>query len=1029
MIRPHEHASDSARGGRPPLRLVYCTFWTSGPDPAQDGLVRLSAANEDGSEEFDLLCAPFSGAPESWGCAERLKREFGLDAEELAGASDPARAWDELARFALGATIVVADLESFDTWRAHFSGGDARFADALGLCELAALFTPGRWSSRREELVPLLLAGEKSARPRAFGPAQLAQACHELLGRVRKHAPETRRLAFEGYARAAAGLRESDALLARRLGLALALVGVEHAGAQGGSLEDLIETLEPRWTQEGERWAELAPLPPAKEGALAFPDEDFERLDRVFQKHLPERFARENPDVPSSYRAGQHQVAREVARTLASEELLLVHAPTGTGKTLSYLVPLLLWARRHEVRTGVATFTRALQEQAYDRELPRALAALAQEGIPGGLRVSLLKGRENYVCWRALRLALPSDDEDGAAWLAWTQLVLFALGDLEGDLDRLPLRPPLPSEASVPLFNAASELRRSARAQTACCTQRDDKRTCAANQARVRAERSHVVIVNQAFALAVPEFCRHVVFDECEHLHDQAHNACSKLLSLRTARAVLARLSQPGRTASRAPLDRLARLLPETTASERSLAQCRKTVLKASGALELLAKAAQAFLDWRALEEATLASYSDGPDGQSLVAARVEFGAQLRGLEGDLAELSARLSSQPARALSQPRRQLDLVQVELATLAAALDAWMPLEEDRPSFRPNTYYDVERDARGDLVLASRVLLPNEFLGRSYYPMLANAVFLSATTWIAGGFEAARGYLGLDRAASPAADEERPGMRVRDFRAPDPFDYGRVLVAIPTDAPSAAQDSKAAFLEYVRRFVAHLGERTRGRMLVLFTNAADARRVGEELGGFFRARRIPLWFQNQEGTVKEELSDLFRARVDSVLLGVDTFWYGADFPGETLEYLVIVKLPFGVPDRYHEAQCAALGAGEQRKRIYMPRALAKFRQGFGRLMRRESDRGVVFVLDARLVQPRQRAFLRELPLEDPFETLRDPASGLRKARLVRGDTERCLREAFTHMNLGEDLRRRGLSWSFAEEEEPQAGEELA
>jgi Rad3-related DNA helicase len=198
------------------------------------------------------------------------------------------------------------------------------------------------------------------------------------------------------------------------------------------------------------------------------------------------------------------------------------------------------------------------------------------------------------------------------------------------------------------------------------------------------------------------------------------------------------------------------------------------------------------------------------------------------------------------------------------------------------------------------------------------------------------------------------------------------------------------------------------------------------VGEELGGFFRARRIPLWFQNQEGTVKEELSELFRARVDSVLLGVDTFWYGADFPGETLEYLVIVKLPYGVPDRYHEAQCAALGAAEQRKRIYMPRALAKFRQGFGRLMRRESDRGVVFVLDARLLQPRQRPFLRELPLENPLETLRDPAAGLRRARFVRGDTERCLREAFEHMGLAEELRQRGLSWSFSEE---QAGEEIA
>ncbi len=1010
MIRLQGHGSESAQA------LVFCTLWTSGPDPAQDGLVRLCAARAGQGEELDLLCAPFAGAPGSWGCEERLRREFGLEPEELAGAADPARAWAELARFAQGATLLVADLEGFESWRTHF-GCDARLSDALGLCELTALFVPGRWSARREELVPLLLSGEPLARPRAFGPAELARAFEELLGRVRAQPAETRRLAREGYLRAIAGLREGDALLARRLELALEQVGGPQAA--GGPLEDLLDTLEPRCAKEGERWAELAPLPPVRSGPLPFPDEDFERLDRVFQRHLPERFARENPDVPSSYRAGQHQVAREVARTLAEEELLLVHAPTGTGKTLSYLVPLLLWARRHELRTGIATFTRALQEQAYDRELPRALAALAEEGIPGGLRVSLLKGRENYVCWRALRQALPADEEDGPAWLAWTQLALFALGDLEGDLDRLPLRPPLPCASSAPLFQAASELRRAARAQTACCTQRDDKRTCAANQARLRAERSHVVILNQAFALAVPEFCRHVVFDECEHLHDQAHNACSKLLSLRTARSVLARLSQPGKPGSRAVLDRLARLLPETTAGERALAQCRRTLQRAAGALELLATSAQEFLDSRALEEMTLADYVGRPEAQTLVAVRLEFGAQLRALEGDVAELSA-------HTLPQPRRQLDLAQVELAALAGALEAWMPFDEERPSFRPSTYYDVERDARGDLVLASRVLLPNEFLGRSYYPNLSNAVFVSATTWIAGSFEAARGYLGLDRAAEPAPDEERSGMRVRTFQAPDPFDYARVLVAVPSDAPSAAQDSKSAFLDYVRRFVAHLGERTRGRMLVLFTNAADARRVGEELSGFFRARRIPLWFQNQEGTVKEELSDLFRARVDSVLLGVDTFWYGADFPGETLEYLVIVKLPYGVPDRYHEAQCAALGAGEQRKRIYMPRALAKFRQGFGRLMRRESDRGVVFVLDARLLQPRARPFLRELPIENPLETLRDPSAGLHRARFVRGDTERCLREAFEHMGLDAELRRRGLSWSFSEE---QAGEEIA
>jgi ATP-dependent DNA helicase DinG len=308
----------------------------------------------------------------------------------------------------------------------------------------------------------------------------------------------------------------------------------------------------------------------------------------------------------------------------------------------------------------------------------------------------------------------------------------------------------------------------------------------------------------------------------------------------------------------------------------------------------------------------------------------------------------------------------------------------------------------------------VLLPNVVLGTVYYPQLDGAVFLSATTWLQGGFEAAKAYLGLDVAARPLEHEDRPPSAVRAFRAPDVFDWRRVLVAIPKDSPPSRD--KGAFLAYVRRFVAHLAERTRGRMLVLFTNAEDMKRVGSELVGFFRARRIPFWFQNQEGTVKEELSEMFRARVDSVLLGVDTFWYGADFPGETLEYLVIVKLPYGVPDRYHAAQCAAIGKNEQWRQIYMPKALSKFRQGFGRLMRRETDKGCVFVLDSRALEPKHRAFLRELPVAlvpegDEWATPGEPL-----ARFVRGDTDRCIHEALAHMEMLSDVRRRGLDTPF-------------
>jgi Rad3-related DNA helicase len=163
-------------------------------------------------------------------------------------------------------------------------------------------------------------------------------------------------------------------------------------------------------------------------------------------------------------------------------------------------------------------------------------------------------------------------------------------------------------------------------------------------------------------------------------------------------------------------------------------------------------------------------------------------------------------------------------------------------------------------------------------------------------------------------------------------------------------------------------------------------------------------------------KEELSQLFRSEVDSVLLGLDTFWYGADFPGSTLEYLVIVRLPYGVPDRYHHAQCAVLSASEQRRTIYLPRALAKFRQGFGRLMRKESDRGCVFVLDKRVNDPRHRAFLGELPVLSEFAA-QDGEDAARRAPLVMAESARCIDEGLAHMGMKADVRRRGLERDFA------------
>ena len=1041
-----EQARDPADRG-PAWR--FAALWATGPDTSLDGVFRLLALRpgvDGGWERFDRYCAPFPDSDLD-GATARMMREFGVTGADLEGAPPAAGAFAEFCEFLAGGPVVAADAASFRAWYEHLAespGGPPE--GLLGLDGLTGLFFPGRREARRQ---------------RAWGPLDVQRELATTVARFLALEPEVVRLATLGWTRSFRGLREEDPDAGRMLELALTLADrpSEWAGdtgelfPAGGELRDGVlasclgvpwdelceriwrglDDVQPACARSGEEWLVHRTIPVEGLDPVTLAPEDVRLVDDVFQVHLPALIAGDDALGEGLYREGQHQVAREVSGTLGGEELLLVHAPTGTGKTLAYLVPAMLWSIRNDVRVGVSTYTRALQEQAVDQEVPRALQALSRAGVKQLPRVCLLKGRANYLCWRALCLHVPGDDDSAHAWLAWTTLCLFGLTDTDGDLDRFPVRSALDESTHYkhPSVQALNALIRGVRAQTACCSAKEDRATCAAEVARLKAERSHVVVTNHSFALARQAFFKHVIFDECEHLHDQAHAAWSHSISVRELRDFTTTLRQPGRPVARAPLDRLEQTVPPGGAAREALDECIAAWFELLAALDGLDDSLASFKDWRNTmlrareqrdQHSLLREFIESvgtddsiPGALDLLRDRVELQQACAALETGLSSLAGELDTVPMRGIPRLRRTLELARAALIEHTETINAWIPIDEGEPKFRPQTFHDLEVDMRGNDVLAARVLLPNEYLGRYYYPQLSSAVLISATTWLRGGFEGARGYLGLDRAAEPARDEEREPRTVRTFRAPDPFDYRRVLVCVPQDAPAYGRDRKR-FDEYVRKFIAHLGERTRGRMLVLFTNAEDVRRTGQELSGFFRARRIPFWFQNMPGLRKEELGDLFRSRTDSVLMGVDTFWYGADFPGETLEYLVIVKLPFGVPDRYHQAQCAVLGQGGQRKRIYMPRALGKFRQGFGRLMRRESDRGAVFVLDGRVLRGQNREFLAELPVESG---LGDADSEWRQnpARLLVADTDDCVHEALSHMNMLADVKRRGLDTPLA------------
>ena len=1035
---------------------VFASIWTTGPDPTSDGALRLHALRRraDGTwERFDRYTDPFPDRDDSLSAAgRRAIREFGVRTEDLEGQPTASELWSSFREFLGDGTLLVPDKAEFSAWSAHLASSAELDLATVGLAETAALLLPGRLATRRSELAHELLSPEAAAdraSARAILPEDLQAALAELLRRFHCNGEGITAVAAHGYARAWAGLSAVEPDAAATLSRTLTLVErpslwcESAAGALplGNELKDgelsnaltqdveddeLTFLFEPRWAEVGDAWKRHKALPPKPLKPLPFEAADRALVNDVFEVHLPYVFGL-SPE--EGHRPAQHDAASQVAATLGRErsledapaELLLVHAPTGTGKTLAYLVPLLLWASRNGVRTAVSTYTRALQEQAYDSDVPRALAALRRAGVRDELRVSMLKGRENYACWRSTCLQNPGPDASGEDWLAWTRFLLFSAIDTEGDLDRLPETPPVPFADKSTWRRADGALRGRIRARSGCCRLSDDRRTCGAQVARFKAERSHVVLTNQAFTLTNPQFATHVVFDECEHLHDQADSTFSHGTSLRQLDRLLDRLSKTSGK-SRGAFDRAKRAAGPGSATERGATLGQVSTDSAREKLSKLTLEVTSFLKWKTEAERTreerdchslMREFVLSTEGRLLIEARDELFEALGVIEAAISELSESLDELPSRRTAGVRRRLDLARIDVVEARTHVSAWIPIVEGKPVFNSTRFYDASELPNGDYELSARVLLPNELLGGHYYPELATAIFVSATTWLKGGFEASRFYLGIDHAENPPLEgESAVPARVSTHCSPEAFDYERVLVCVPKDAPSPRETQ--AHLAHIRRYIAYLGERTRGRILVLFTNSEHVRQVGRELEGFFRARSIPLWYQGMPGSGKEELSELFRRTTDSILLGVDTFWYGADFPGSTLEHLVITKLPFGVPDRYHHAQCAALTQKEQRRKIYMPRALSKFRQGFGRLMRRESDRGVVHILDPRFLDPRNRSFLKELPLKNEFTD--SAPEGL--ARFVRGDSDRCLRESLSHMELLSDVERRGLSLSFEE-----------
>lgn len=621
------------------------------------------------------------------------------------------------------------------------------------------------------------------------------------------------------------------------------------------------------------------------------------------------------------FRRGQLQMAQAVEQALEEKRHLIVEAGTGTGKTLAYLMPVIRSGKRVIISTG----TKNLQEQLFYKDVPFLEHALF--GDSGSrLSVCYMKGRNNYLCRKKLYdltgqpvLTGLDEIEQYRAISAWEKTT--STGD-RSELAELP-------EASL-LWHKLD-----ARAD-ACTGQKcSEWERCFVTEMRRRAMESDIIIVNHHLFFAdlaiklqadgapdagiLPEAAA-IVFDEAHEIEDVAGNYF-------------------GIAVSNFRVDELARDV------ERSLQQNRMMSASLSGALGSLRDKSQIFF-----------SVLPPGDGRFSFDSRREFleenGDEYVGLNQSLTRLAGELdglSPKPEEVFNFVRRAQE-IQVQLSYALESEDRntvfWIERRGKFPS--RSRASDNSRDAGRHVVLQATPIDVGPILRECLWSKVECAVLTSATLAVGGGFEYIRKRLGFEHA--------------RESILPSHFDYqSQAVLYVPPDLPDPrTPEFTAKASDRIRRLL----EITRGRAFVLFTSYAQMNEIYERLLG-----ELEFPILRQGDAPKTALLEEFRLTPNAVLFATSSFWQGVDVQGEQLSCVIIDRLPFAVPsDPVVAARVKSIDAsgGNAFFQYQVPSAVITLKQGFGRLIRSLHDRGLLVLLDNRILKKQYgKTFVDSLP----------------------------------------------------------------